>query len=67
MSDIIDIAQDYIPDYNDVAKEISDKLKEQAKLPSLDNCLDCYEPIHEKRKALGGIQYCAECQVFHEK
>lgn len=68
MADIADIAQDYIPDFNVVAQEeISNKLEEQAKLPSLETCLDCWDPIPVKRQMLGGIKYCAECQVFHDK
>jgi len=65
MADIIDLAQDNIPDINLQANEISKQLEEQAKLPSEKHCLDCGDEIPLKRQVMGGIKYCAECQVFH--
>jgi phage/conjugal plasmid C-4 type zinc finger TraR family protein len=35
--------------------------------PSRSHCLDCDEPIPEKRQALGGITRCTPCQSLFEQ
>lgn len=35
--------------------------------PSRSHCLDCDEPIPEKRQALGGITRCTSCQSLFEQ
>ncbi|MNH12197.1 hypothetical protein D3C79_717320 [compost metagenome] len=35
--------------------------------PSRSRCLDCDEPIPEKRQALGGIIRCTPCQSLFEQ
>ncbi|MFC3939171.1 conjugal transfer protein TraR [Pseudomonas gingeri NCPPB 3146 = LMG 5327] len=35
--------------------------------PSRSHCLDCDNPIPEKRQALGGIVRCTPCQSLFEQ
>lgn len=35
--------------------------------PSRTHCLDCEEPILEKRRALGGIVRCTPCESLSEQ
>ncbi|MGG7555039.1 TraR/DksA C4-type zinc finger protein [Pseudomonas sp. ES3] len=35
--------------------------------PSRTHCLDCEEPILEKRRALGGIIRCTPCESLSEQ
>ena len=35
--------------------------------PSRAHCLDCEEPIPEKRRALGGIIRCTPCESLFEQ
>lgn len=35
--------------------------------PSRTHCLDCENPIPEKRQALGGISRCTPCQTIFEQ
>ncbi|WP_095146982.1 TraR/DksA family transcriptional regulator [Pseudomonas sp. Irchel s3b6] len=41
--------------------------KARASGPSRSHCLDCDEPIPEKRQALGGITRCTPCQSLFEQ
>lgn len=38
----------------------------QARKPSRDDCVECFEPIPEQRKAVGGIERCISCQTILE-
>lgn len=35
--------------------------------PSLTYCLDCEEPIPERRRAAPGILRCTPCETFYEQ
>ena len=35
--------------------------------PSLTECLECDEDIPERRRALGGVTHCIDCQNIIER
>ncbi|MBO1529615.1 TraR/DksA C4-type zinc finger protein [Psychrobacter sp. F1192] len=36
-------------------------------VPSLSECMQCGEEIPSKRRALGGVSRCIDCQTVYEK
>jgi phage/conjugal plasmid C-4 type zinc finger TraR family protein len=58
MSDIIDRANDQ------AQEELERNLAKAARFdkPSLLECLDCGEDIPERRRSLGGVTRCVDCQ-----
>jgi len=40
--------------------------REQPRRSSLRYCINCDEEIPEKRRALGGVTRCVECQEIHK-
>lgn len=61
MADLADIAQDYIPEIN--SKETSKHFDS----PSEEYCIDCGEEIPQKRRNLGGVKRCIDCQTAFER
>lgn len=55
-----------LEDANDIAKDIIDQNNRNSLIPSLNACVDCDDLIPEKRKLLGGIEYCISCQNYHD-
>lgn len=41
--------------------------KNRHHLPSLSECIDCDDAIPEKRRELGGVERCCECQTDFER
>lgn len=62
MSDIIDRANDQ------AQEELERNLAKAARFdkPSLTECIDCGEDIPERRRLLGGVTRCIDCQTHLE-
>lgn len=63
MSDIIDRANDQ------AQEELERNLAKAARFdqPSLTECIDCDEDIPERRRRLGGVSRCIDCQSVIER
>lgn len=63
MSDIIDRANDQ------AQEELERNLAKAARFdkPSLLECLECGEDIPERRRSLGGVTHCIDCQSIIER
>ncbi len=63
MSDIIDRANDQ------AQEELERTLAKAARFDksSLSDCMECDEPIPEKRRKLGGVTHCIDCQNIIER
>lgn len=60
MADDVDIATEMMQELD--VSAISAKFL----LPSEKFCIDCDVEIHEKRRELGGVKRCVECQELDE-
>jgi len=63
MSDIIDRANDQ------AQEELERNLAKAARFdqPSLAECVECGEDIPERRRRLGGVSRCIDCQSVIER
>ncbi|WP_252962923.1 TraR/DksA C4-type zinc finger protein [Psychrobacter sp. PSP] len=62
MADDIDLAQDRI----DAEMTARLRVLPTFNIPSLLDCQDCGEEIPSKRRAIGGVRRCFDCQKHHE-
>lgn len=68
MADEIDIAQEFMPDQNEVVMQtISQQLELKRSIPSQLVCSDCEADIPDARRKSGGITCCVECQEFRDR
>ena len=56
-----------VEDANELAKDIVNQNKINSLIPSRTNCEDCGDEISSQRQAQGGVEFCTECQEFHDK
>lgn len=61
MADDVDLLNDMMQDID--VSEITKKFS----LPSEEYCVDCGFEIPQKRRDLGGVERCVECQELTEK
>jgi len=65
MSDWVDCAVDR--EERELARALAAQLARSPNGPSLIYCTACTEEIPAKRRALGGVVRCTECQTLFEK
>ena len=66
MANAADLASELIEEREAANEEVIAALRRQFECESETHCADCDDEIPERRRALGGVTRCVDCQGIFE-